>query len=70
VDRLHRVAPLATPVHLGCRPVVGAVLQALELAGVAAGQGVREGLVASSQEVATGQAVSGSSGRTRASPSR
>jgi galactonate dehydratase len=59
VDRLHRVAPLATPVHLGCRPVVGAVLQALELAGVAAGQSVRERLVASSQEVATGQAVSG-----------
>jgi N-acetylglucosamine kinase-like BadF-type ATPase len=45
---LRRVAPLADPVHLGCRPVVGAALQALELAGAATGPEVRGRLVASS----------------------
>ena len=43
---LHRVAPRAAPVRLACKPVVGAVMEALELAGVAAGPGVRERLAA------------------------
>jgi N-acetylglucosamine kinase-like BadF-type ATPase len=48
VDRVHRDAPLAVPTHLACQPVVGAVLQALELAGLPVGPEVREPLVASS----------------------
>ena len=52
VDAVHQVAPLATPVHLGCKPVVGAVIQALELAGVQVVPGVRERLVASSNGAA------------------
>jgi N-acetylglucosamine kinase-like BadF-type ATPase len=44
---LHRVAPLARPVLLACKPVVGAVLEALELAGAGTGPAVRERLVAS-----------------------
>jgi N-acetylglucosamine kinase-like BadF-type ATPase len=52
VDAVHQVAPLATPVHLGCKPVVGAVIQALELAGVEAGPQVRDRLVGSSQGMA------------------
>jgi hypothetical protein len=52
VDTLHRAAPLAAPVHLTCNPVVGAALEALDLAGVAAGPEVRERLVASSRGLA------------------
>jgi len=52
VDTVHRAAPRARPVHLGCRPVVGAVIQALELAGVQVVPGVRERLVASSNGAA------------------
>jgi N-acetylglucosamine kinase-like BadF-type ATPase len=44
---LHRVAPRARPVLLACKPVVGAVLEALELAGAGTGPAVRERLVAS-----------------------
>jgi N-acetylglucosamine kinase-like BadF-type ATPase len=55
VDVLHQVAPRATPVHLTCKPVVGAALEALELAGARPGPAVRDRLVASSQ----GLAVSG-----------
>jgi hypothetical protein len=44
---LHRVAPRARPVLLACKPVVGAVLEALELAGAGTGSAVRERLVAS-----------------------
>jgi N-acetylglucosamine kinase-like BadF-type ATPase len=44
---LHRVAPLARPVLLACKPVVGAVIEALELAGAGTGPAVRERLVAS-----------------------
>jgi N-acetylglucosamine kinase-like BadF-type ATPase len=49
---LHRVAPLATPVHLDGKPVVGAALEALALAGVPAGAEVRGRLAASSQGLA------------------
>jgi hypothetical protein len=52
VDTLHRQAPLATPVHLTCKPVVGAVLEALELAGLPADPGVRDRLVVSSKGLA------------------
>jgi N-acetylglucosamine kinase-like BadF-type ATPase len=52
VDVLHRTAPLAAPVHLTCKPVVGAALEALDLAGVATGPEVRERLVASSHGLA------------------
>jgi hypothetical protein len=47
---LHRVAPHARPVRLGCKPVVGAVIEALELAGAGTGPAVRERLVASFPE--------------------
>jgi N-acetylglucosamine kinase-like BadF-type ATPase len=56
VEALWRVAPQATPVRLRCKPVVGAVIEALELAGAATGQGVRERLVASSTGMAVGSA--------------
>jgi N-acetylglucosamine kinase-like BadF-type ATPase len=52
VEVLHRVAPHATPVHLHCKPVVGAALEALELGGVAATPEVRDLLIASSQGLA------------------
>jgi N-acetylglucosamine kinase-like BadF-type ATPase len=52
VDTFRRQAPLAAPVHLTCRPVVGAALEALELAGVATDPGVRERLVASCEGLA------------------
>jgi N-acetylglucosamine kinase-like BadF-type ATPase len=45
-DVLHRVAPRAAPVRLACKPVVGAVVEALALAGEAAGPEVRERLAA------------------------
>jgi N-acetylglucosamine kinase-like BadF-type ATPase len=51
-DALHRVAPRAAPVHLTCQPVVGAALEALELAGSPTTPGVRDRLVASSQGLA------------------
>ena len=51
-DTLHRVAPRAAPVHLTCQPVVGAALEALELAGSPTTPGVRDRLVASSQGLA------------------
>jgi hypothetical protein len=52
VDTLHRQAPLATPVHLTCKPVVGATLEALELAGLPTDPGVRDRLVAASEGLA------------------
>ena len=51
-DALHQVAPRAAPVHLTCQPVVGAALEALELAGSPTTPGVRDGLVASSRGLA------------------
>jgi N-acetylglucosamine kinase-like BadF-type ATPase len=51
-DTLHRVAPRAAPVHLTCHPVVGAALEALELAGHAATPEVRDRLAASSRGLA------------------
>ena len=52
-DTLHRVAPRAAPVHLTCQPVVGAALEALELAGSpTTTPDVRDRLVASSQGLA------------------
>ncbi len=42
---LHRVAPRARPVRLACEPVVGAVLEALRLAGVEPSPEVRRRLV-------------------------
>jgi hypothetical protein len=42
-------APLATPVHLTCKPVVGAALEALDLVGAPADPEVRARLVASSE---------------------
>ncbi|HEV8652937.1 MAG TPA: hypothetical protein VG276_26995 [Actinomycetes bacterium] len=51
-DALHRVARRAVPVRLGCKPVVGAVLDALELAGAETGPEVRARLVASSRRFA------------------
>lgn len=53
-DALHRVAPRAALVRLACKPVVGAVIEALELVGAETGPDVRERLVASSQGVAVG----------------
>jgi N-acetylglucosamine kinase-like BadF-type ATPase len=50
-DELHRVAPGAVPVRLACKPVIGAVIDALELAGADTGEPVRERLVASFQGV-------------------
>jgi N-acetylglucosamine kinase-like BadF-type ATPase len=44
---LHRAAPLARPVLLACKPVIGAVIEALELAGADTGPAVRERLVGS-----------------------
>jgi N-acetylglucosamine kinase-like BadF-type ATPase len=52
VDTLHREAPLAVPVHLTCRPVVGAALDALDLAGLPTDPEVRDRLVASSEGLA------------------
>jgi hypothetical protein len=52
VDTVHRQAPLAAPVHLTCRPVVGAALEALDLAGLPTDPGVRDRLVASSEGLA------------------
>jgi N-acetylglucosamine kinase-like BadF-type ATPase len=52
VQVLHRVAPHASPVHLRCKPVVGAALEALELAGLPATPEVRDRLIASSQGLA------------------
>jgi N-acetylglucosamine kinase-like BadF-type ATPase len=52
VETLHRAAPGAAPVHLTCKPVVGAALEALELAGLPTGPQVRERLVASSRQLA------------------
>lgn len=52
VDTLHREAPLAVPVHLTCKPVVGAALDALDLAGLPTDPGVRDRLVASSEGLA------------------
>ena len=52
VEVLHRVAPGATPVHLHCKPVVGAALEALELGGAATTPEVRDRLIASSQGLA------------------
>ena len=51
-NALHRVAPRAAPVHLTCQPVVGAALEALELAGSPTTPGVRDRLVASSRGLA------------------
>jgi hypothetical protein len=39
------------PVRLACKPVIGAVIEALELAGADTGEQVRERLVASFQGV-------------------
>jgi N-acetylglucosamine kinase-like BadF-type ATPase len=50
-DKLHRVAPGAVPVRLASKPVIGAVIEALELAGADTGEQVRERLVASFQGV-------------------
>jgi N-acetylglucosamine kinase-like BadF-type ATPase len=50
-EELHRVAPGAVPVRLACKPVIGAVIEALELAGADTGEQVRERLVASFQGV-------------------
>jgi N-acetylglucosamine kinase-like BadF-type ATPase len=51
-DTVGRVAPRATPVHLTCQPVVGAALEALELAGRPTTPEVRDRLVASSRGLA------------------
>ena len=51
-DILHQVAPGAVPVHLTCKPVVGAALEALDLAGAATGAETRDRLIASSQGLA------------------
>ncbi len=50
-EELHRVVPGAVPVRLACKPVIGAVIDALELAGADTGEQVRERLVASFQGV-------------------
>jgi N-acetylglucosamine kinase-like BadF-type ATPase len=52
VGVLHRVAPLATPVHLHCQPVVGAALEALDLGGLPATPEVRDRLITSAQGLA------------------
>ena len=52
VDTMARQAPQAVPVHLTCRPVVGAALDALDLAGLPTDPGVRDRLVASSEGLA------------------
>jgi hypothetical protein len=57
VDTLARQAPLAAPVHLTCKPVVGAALEALELAGIPTDPGVHARLVASSEALAAGVSV-------------
>jgi N-acetylglucosamine kinase-like BadF-type ATPase len=44
-EALHRVAPRAVPVRLACKPVVGAVIEALMLAGVEVSAEVRGRLV-------------------------
>jgi N-acetylglucosamine kinase-like BadF-type ATPase len=52
VDTMARQAPQAVPVHLTCKPVVGAALDALDLAGLPTDPGVRDRLVASSEGLA------------------
>jgi N-acetylglucosamine kinase-like BadF-type ATPase len=52
VDTMARQAPQAVPVHLTCRPVVGAALDALDLAGLPTDPGVRDRMVASSEGLA------------------
>jgi hypothetical protein len=52
VQVLHRVAPHAVPVHLHGKPVVGAALEALELAGLAPTPEVHDRLIASSRGLA------------------
>ena len=52
VDTMARQAPQAVPVHLTCRPVVGAALDALDLAGLPTDPEVRDRLVASSEGLA------------------
>jgi N-acetylglucosamine kinase-like BadF-type ATPase len=52
VDTMARQAPQAVPVHLTCGPVVGAALDALDLAGLPTDPGVRDRLVASSEGLA------------------
>ncbi|HET6813689.1 MAG TPA: BadF/BadG/BcrA/BcrD ATPase family protein [Actinomycetota bacterium] len=52
VDTMARQAPQAVPVHLTCRPVVGAALDALDLAGLPTDPGVRDRLVAASEGLA------------------
>jgi N-acetylglucosamine kinase-like BadF-type ATPase len=52
VDTMARQAPQPVPVHLTCRPVVGAALDALDLAGLPTDPGVRDRMVASSEGLA------------------
>jgi N-acetylglucosamine kinase-like BadF-type ATPase len=52
VEVLRRVAPLATPVHLHCQPVVGAALEALDLGGLPATPDARDRLIATSEGLA------------------
>jgi N-acetylglucosamine kinase-like BadF-type ATPase len=52
VDTMARQAPQAVPVHLTCKPVVGAALDALDLAGLPTDPGVRDRMVASSEGLA------------------
>ena len=52
VDTMARQAPQAVPVHLTCKPVVGAALDALDLAGLPTDPEVRDRLVASSEGLA------------------
>jgi N-acetylglucosamine kinase-like BadF-type ATPase len=52
IDTMARQAPQAVPVHLTCKPVVGAALDALDLAGLPTDPGVRDRLVASSEGLA------------------
>jgi hypothetical protein len=53
---VHRVAPRAAPVHLHCKPVVGAALEAIDLGGPPASPEVRDRLIDSSQGLAVGSA--------------
>jgi N-acetylglucosamine kinase-like BadF-type ATPase len=52
IEVVHRVAPRAAPVHLHCKPVVGAALEALDLGGPPATPEVRDRLIVSSQGLA------------------
>jgi N-acetylglucosamine kinase-like BadF-type ATPase len=54
---LFRVAPRAVPVRLACRPVIGAVIEALQLAGVDVTAEVRRRLVDSFEGAADASAV-------------